>query len=366
MVNNYFGAIDNNVSIISITSAASIIFLLSNYSSIRKVIQCQIQCVRLTAIARRAYKDSLAKTEQLNNSEEDRSDDSSENTNEISVCGIHIHPIKSLRPISVQSSNVTRFGLEGDRNLMIVRPSYSISSTGPTHRFVTQRQCPALATIDASLPTPLVSTQDKKTVIQLSHASLNDKVFIDITPSVLRSNPVRYHAGIWEDTVEVVDVGDNAARFVQKIMKNEEDSFEDVRVVSIIPQVTKRRLDERYVPLVACEKLGIALPQTSLQDGFPILLASEESLEELNKRLCAKGKDELPMSRFRPNIVVRGLKKAFEEDEWKAIQIGGKNGPIFHIVKGCPRCKQSCTDQVSHMVKVFHFSIPFSLACITN
>ena len=99
--------------------------------------------------------------------------------------------------------------------------------------------------------------------------------------------------------------------------------------------------------MVARENFGTVIPQGSLQDGFPVLLTSEESLKELNKRLIEKGKDELPMSRFRPNIVVKGLKKAFDEDEWKAIQIGGKDGPIFHIVKGCPRCKQSCTDQVS-------------------
>ena len=62
----------------------------------------------------------------------------------------------------------------------------------------------------------------------------------------------------------------------------------------------------------------------------------------LNHRLKEKQKNTIPMSRFRPNIVVRGA-KAFDEDNWKAIEI---NGSIFHIVKGCPRCKQSCTDQL--------------------
>ena len=47
------------------------------------------------------------------------------------------------------------------------------------------------------------------------------------------------------------------------------------------------------------------------------------------------------MSNFRPNIVIRGA-QPFAEDEWKTIRIGQA---IFHIVKGCPRCKQSCTNQ---------------------
>ena len=320
--------VDDKVTLFSVATAAAIIFFSSN--KVKKIIQCQIQRIRLVSLANRTYETS--------------NDASESTTSEITVSGIYIHPIKSLRPVSVQSSEITSLGLEGDRNLMIVRPSYSVYSTTPTHRFVTQRQCPALATIDASLPTKLNS--QNKTVIQLSHASEKEKVFIDITPSVLSSIPVRYQAGVWDDTVEVVDVGDSAAKFVQKIMKNEDDSFDDVRVVSIVPNVTERKLDERYVPLVACEKLGMKLPQASLQDGFPLLLASEESLDELNDKLSTKGKDTLPMSRFRPNIVVKGLKKGFDEDEWKAIQIGGKDGPIFHIVKGCPRCKQSCTDQV--------------------
>lgn len=72
-------------------------------------------------------------------------------------------------------------------------------------------------------------------------------------------------------------------------------------------------------------------------------MASEESLDDLNERLHKKGKDSLPMSRFRPNIVIRGLKIPFAEDRIAVLQIG--NDVILHIVKGCPRCKESCTDQ---------------------
>ena len=54
------------------------------------------------------------------------------------------------------------------------------------------------------------------------------------------------------------------------------------------------------------------------------------------------------MSRFRANIVISNTSKPFDEDNWKAIQIGrGKDSVILHIAKGCPRCKQSCTDQLT-------------------
>ena len=47
------------------------------------------------------------------------------------------------------------------------------------------------------------------------------------------------------------------------------------------------------------------------------------------------------MTRFRPNIVVN-TNTPFEEDEWRIIRI---SGVVYHVLKGCPRCKQACTDQ---------------------
>mmetsp|Transcript_6073 Transcript_6073/g.7716 ORF Transcript_6073/g.7716 Transcript_6073/m.7716 type:complete len:405 (+) Transcript_6073:183-1397(+) len=322
----------------------SLLFITSiiifNSSYVKRVIQCHVQRFHLNKLIRaQAPKTNEAKEE--------------EHHDKIILSGIFIHPIKSLRPISVQSTTFNSLGLEGDRALMLVRPNPSSYSSfdihKPTHRFLTQRQCPKLATIDASLPTNINQSSDpKKTVIQLSHDDAqqqNEKVFIDVSIQALRSYPVRYKAGLWDDVVDVVDVGDKAASFIQSIIKSDDDSFDDLRVVSVIPNVTDRKTDDRYVPSAAY-KLG-KVPRVALTDGFPILLASEESLDALNERLVKKDKKLLPMSRFRPNLVVKGLNKAFDEDEWKAIQIGGSDGPIFHVVKGCPRCKQSCTDQLT-------------------
>lgn len=76
------------------------------------------------------------------------------------------------------------------------------------------------------------------------------------------------------------------------------------------------------------------------------LIASEASLEELNRRLKEKGKEALPMSRFRPNIVIKGT-TPFMEDRMKVIQIGDA---ILYVVSSCPRCKESCTDQMTGIV----------------
>lgn len=293
-------------------------------------------------------------------------------------------------------------GLIADRRLMIVRPYPS--SGGATHRFFTQRQSPSLATIEASEPVAITKDNGEgKTLIKLSSSLVpNEHVCIDVHPSSVKSLPVRYSAGLWSDTVEVADVGDEAAAFVAKVVAKDDASFGDVRVVSIL-DCSVRKVNKLYCPDAARVGLWGSLPQGGLTDGFPvsthlsfqtrgimlgnlkifilphfvlqqILVATQASLDELNMRLAKvsgwdssctstfvtygpvirfltswqRGKSELPMSRFRPNIVIDNASKPFDEDNWKAIQIGkGKDSVILHIAKGCPRCKQSCTDQLT-------------------
>lgn len=265
------------------------------------------------------------------------------------VSGIFIHPVKSLQPVALLQTQFDQHGLVADRRLMIVRPNPKVGEIS-SHRFFTQRQSPSLATIEATEPI-VISDDDgkeKKTLIKLSSSLLPDShVYINIHPSTLNVMPVRYIAGIWSDTVEVIDVGDEAAAFVAKIVSIDDPSFGDVRVVSL-SESSVRAVDARYCPDAARVGLFGCLPQGGLTDGFPILIATQASLDELNRRLNDKGKDQLPMSRFRPNIVIGDTSKPFDEDNWKMIQIGkGKNAVILHMSKGCPRCKQSCTDQIT-------------------
>ena len=278
--------------------------------------------------------------------------DADDNNNQPRVSGIFIHPIKSMRAVSITETKFDKHGLLSDRRLMLVRPLptpvYGSFAKGEaTHRFFTQRQAPSLATIELK---PVLSQDRTKILIKLSSklsSPNNDHAFIDTHPTTIKKYPVRYSAGLWSDTVEVADVGDDAAEFVASIVCKDDPSFKDVRVVSIL-ESSMRKVDERYCPDAARVGFFSDLPQGGLTDGFPILVATEASLELLNEKLKQKGKESLPMSRFRPNVVISNTAKAFDEDNWKAIKIGrGKDAVILHLVKGCPRCKQSCTDQLT-------------------
>lgn len=72
----------------------------------------------------------------------------------------------------------------------------------------------------------------------------------------------------------------------------------------------------------------------SLADEAPYLLVNEASLNDLNRRLKARGKFSINMDRFRPNIVVTGL-EPWQEDCLKKIQIGNVQ---FHVWQRCGRC----------------------------
>jgi uncharacterized protein YcbX len=80
----------------------------------------------------------------------------------------------------------------------------------------------------------------------------------------------------------------------------------------------------------------------SFADAFPILMASEESLADLNSRLA----EPLPMNRFRANIIIQGV-EAFGEDLWPTVSIGDLR---LRAAKKCGRCSVTATNQDTGVV----------------
>jgi uncharacterized protein YcbX len=82
----------------------------------------------------------------------------------------------------------------------------------------------------------------------------------------------------------------------------------------------------------------------SFADAFPLLLTTTSSLDALNS-LIAQGDhaDEgpLPMTRFRPNVVIDGT-APWAEDDWRSVRIGEV---VFSVAKPSARCVVTTTDQ---------------------
>lgn len=214
---------------------------------------------------------------------------------------IVIYPVKSCAGLSVDSARLTDRGLEDDRRFMLI---------GEDGGFVTQRECPTLARVQASF-------DGDELVLSVSDSSVR-------VPRHPTGSGVS--ATVWGSEVQAVDCGDAVAGWFNAVVGRE------VRLV-YMPDRAHRQVEHGE-----SEGLG----QVSFADGFPYLLTLEASLDELNSRL----EQPVPMDRFRPNLVVAGG-QAWEEDGYGPLRIGAV---AFEALKPCGRCVMVTTDQNTGVV----------------
>ena len=255
----------------------------------------------------------------------------------VAVSALYIHPVKSLRAISVPHAELDAKGFVGDRRFMVVFPALLPpwkDTWGPhdsTHRFLAQRHCPSLARVVATV-------NEKDNYLSLTY----DQTMVQVPLEQLEPK-ILYRAAIWEDQVTVEDMGDTAATFFQTIVDSDKDTsaaYGRYNGVRLVYHSLSDRTTEEYLPDLTPSWIRGRPPLLALTDEFPILIACQASLDELNRRLVKNGKPPIAMERFRPNIVISGT-VAFEEDRWKYIAIGDQ---IFATAASCPRCKQTCID----------------------
>lgn len=216
----------------------------------------------------------------------------------IKVTALHVYPLKGGRGIEVDRIELDRFGPRNDRRWMVVDPDGSL---------VTQREFGRLCQVGA--------TPDADSLV-LS-APGRSPLPVPRPPAGAPTRRVR----VWDDHVGAVDVGDDAAGWISEFLGA------PTRLV-FCPDDADRRTDPDY------DAIGSPV---SFADGYPLLVASEASLADLNARLDTP----LPMNRFRPNLVVSGV-DAFGEDGWRRFEVAGIP---FDGVKLCARCPVTTTDQ---------------------
>ncbi len=218
---------------------------------------------------------------------------------------IFIYPVKSLAGISLESATITPLGLEYDRRWMIV------DSQG---RFITQRLYPQLAQIRTAIEADfIVLTAPDDTTTRL--------------PLGIDNGPI-ISTQVWRDTVDAIVMTQVQNAWISQYLGCE------CRFV-YMPDNSVRQVDQEY----ACSDSD----RVSFADGFPFLLISQASLDELNLRLLAKNEAPVPIQRFRPNLFVQGC-EAFAEDNWQSFSIGEN---LFHGVKPCSRCVMTTVDPLS-------------------
>lgn len=209
----------------------------------------------------------------------------------LTVSEIWIYPIKSCRGILLPSVELDKLGFKNDRRMMLVDEHF---------KYITQRTHPKMALIN-------VKIENKNLLID---ASKMQQLTIPLDPKTGKI----FETTIWEDQCEAISFSEEANSWFS-------DYLNINCALVYMPESTNRIVDLAY------NRVGAI---TSFTDGFPILLATEASLDFLNQKLDVK----MEMQRFRPNLVIAGS-LPFEEDNWRLLEIADIK---IHILKPCSRC----------------------------
>ncbi|GAB0113005.1 MOSC domain-containing protein [Acidisoma sp. C75] len=214
---------------------------------------------------------------------------------------ISIYPVKSLGGLRREAARVEPWGLTDDRRWMVVSPA---------GRFLSQRELPRMARIRA---------EPSATGLTLA-APGRDGMTLRFPDA--QSAPCRV-VTVWSDAIPALDAGEAAAAWISTALG------QPCRLV-YLDDIGARPVDSAF---------GTAEDRVALADGFPLLLTLDASLAALNAILPAP----VPMTRFRPNLVIEGG-TAWEEDRWRRIRVGAVT---FRVAKPCARCAITTVDQES-------------------
>lgn len=216
------------------------------------------------------------------------------------IARLFVYPIKSCAGIEVQEALLTETGLDLDRAWMVV------DDQGV---FLTQREQPRMALVRPQLKTfELVLRAPGMLALHLALDAVEEAATVRV----------------WDDTVPAWDMGGVAAQWFTDFLGR------PCRLV---------RFDPDHRRLSSLKWTGGIEAPNQFADGYPVLFASEASIDGLNERLLAAGGSAVGMERFRPNVVIAGV-EAHDEDRIDTLHIAAGEGHTVQLqpVKPCSRC----------------------------
>ncbi len=211
----------------------------------------------------------------------------------VKLTGLFVYPIKACAGIALDAADVVERGLADDRRYMLV---------DRTGTFVSQREVPRLCLVRTAFEQEslVVSTPGK--------------------PGLALPRQPALGAGLERRVYQVWDDFGNALCHPEGSRWFSEFLNDEVSLV-YMPDSERRQVNPKRA------RPGDIV---SFADGYPLLLISEASLNDLNRRLAAP----VEMRRFRPNLVISGC-EPYAEDGFAELSIGGI---AFRGAKRCDRC----------------------------
>ncbi|QAU33379.1 MOSC N-terminal beta barrel domain-containing protein [Janthinobacterium sp. 17J80-10] len=226
------------------------------------------------------------------------------------LASLTLYPVKSCAGIALREAIVTRAGLMSDQ---IYDREWMVVDAGGN--FLTQREHPKMAAIVPQIGLDALKLRAPgmlRLEIPLGLPDPEDERLVTVK--------------VWDDSVPAYDCDETTAAWFSSYLGV------PCRLVRFHPQARR---------IASTDWTGGIEAPTLFGDGYPMLVISQGSLDDLNAKLAAQGRAALPMNRFRPNIVIDGI-GAYEEDFAGSITVGGA---VIKPVKPCPRCRIPSIDQ---------------------
>lgn len=220
-----------------------------------------------------------------------------------SIVQLTSYPIKGCARVAMPQTQMRPAGLPHDRSFMVV---------GPGGEFRSQRRNPRLAVIR-----PEVSADSQ-------HLTLQAPGIQNLTVPIINDGP-RCVVTLFGDPFAGIDQGDAVADWLSQALG------QSSRLARVPPD--HQRVSDGRTPGTS----GYA-------DSCAVHLIARSSLDRLNEQLIDSGAQPVPMSRFRPNIVVDGWPEPHTEDAAHEITIGGAD---LAYAKLAIRCVVTTVDQES-------------------
>ena len=210
-----------------------------------------------------------------------------------------VFPIKSCAGIAVQSARLLPTGLEHDRAFMLV------DARG---EFITQREIARMVLIQPAIVGSVM------TVTAPGMPALSIDMGFNGPERAVR---------VWDDGVHALQAPDAVNAWFSQYLGT------DCALVRMAP-TAQRPTSQKWTQGVAA--------YTQFADGYPILVISQASVDELNQRLADAGQAAVVGHRFRANIIVDGF-ESHDEDRIESLTVAQADGMAdLPLVKPCARC----------------------------
>ena len=227
-----------------------------------------------------------------------------------SILSLHTYPVKSCGGVTHTQVGVSPAGLAYDRQWAV------IDDAG---RLLTQRSHPRMALVQPALD---------ETALFLNAPEMPTlRVSLRKSEPHAPATPIR----IGHSDTLGLDEGDTAGHWFSDCLGR------SCRLYRVHPDASRLAAPQRVAAWRKRHPEAEGFPQNhsfGFADAFPFQIAGQASLDDLNTRLAAGGHAPVGMNRFRPNIVIQGM-RPYEEDYLGSLRVGELT---FAVLSCCARC----------------------------